>query len=132
MANEITIKGSIALANGADKYAGNTTSWSVTQTTTRPANLLGVGSANTTTSAAALTLPAVTGGNQGWAQFYNLDADTTKYIEIGPVSDGGTIEKAFKVYGSGPPATMMLIPSVTYWAQASSGTQVLQVIVVAV
>lgn len=124
MANEIKITAKMKCSNGSESYPGLDTIHSVTQATTRPANLIGQGSVNVST-AAAITIPGIAGANYGWTQFYNLDADSAKYIDIGPESDGATIETAIRIYGGGPPAMVQLIPSKTYWAVASTGTQVM-------
>lgn len=130
MANEIKVRSVMKLTNGNDKYPGVNTEYSVTQATTRPANLIGQGSVNVSTDA-ALTIPGVASANYGLTQFWNLDTTTTKYIDIGPDDGAGAIEPAWRVYGSGEPATVRLIPGVTYRAVASTGTQLLQIVAMA-
>lgn len=123
MANEITKTVTLKVANGKDRLQGDATIYADTQATTRPATLVGQGSINVSTDA-VITIPGVAAGNLGETLFYNLDADTTKYIDIGPAS-GGAIVPAWRIYGSGMPASVRLIPNTTYRAVASSGTQVM-------
>lgn len=126
MANEITVSALLKLENGKDKYPGDKTQYSVTQATTRPANLVATGSVNVSADA-ALTIPGIAAGNYGWVLLYNLDTTTTKYIDFGPASGGACIP-CVRLYGSGPPALVRLIPSTSYRVVASTGTQVLQIV----
>lgn len=129
MANEITKTVMLKLANGKDKYPGDKTAYQTTQATTRPATLIGQGSINVSTDA-VITIPGVASANYGETVFYNLNADTTKYISIGPES-GGACVPAWRVYGSQMPASVRLIPGVTYRAVASTGTQILHMVATA-
>lgn len=128
MANEITKRIVLSLANGADRQTSDRGIKTSTQATARPGTLLASFSQDVSADA-ALTIPGVTGSTQGECLLENLDADPTKYITFGPVV-AGAVQPCLRISG-GRQASFEMVPSVTYRVLSSSGTQTLQCLVFA-
>jgi hypothetical protein len=121
MAGTIDLNWSINPVNGEDQNRQRSHSDSIAQT-----NQGSVKSrVATSTTAAALTIPTLTGN--GIAILENLSETVGENIDIGPQSDGGTIED-FLTLKPGEKFPIRLKSSLTtIWHQADAGTPILQI-----